>query len=374
MRGAILMAVVAATFGGIGCGDGDSNRPPYATLASCPAAGWLPTGPLRTDTILGPQAMAWAEGLLYQAYQSLPATHTSGIAVAPADGGDPTVIVDDDWATSLWIEGDNLLYTHDDRLMQVPRAGGAKAMVLAGGVVTLAPNVPESMVTYPALAALDSAYFYFTTWGYADGRLVRGWRIPRAGGDVEALGLVPVTLTTGVAIASDGLLIGGDAPEGSPALWAAGVATGGSVRMLDPITYWLAGVDAGGAVWNAIRHVNSELDERFEVMVSPVDGSPARPLSAGLPVEFIADKLISDGQGGRFISGLEKFEDLTTHRSVFFVDGNGVTVRLGCDPSSDIPGIESAALGADALYLAVNYFDGLGWTIVKVPRDPAAPR
>src|SRR4029078_9648232 len=98
-----------------GCGGGDG--PSYARLDSCPQAGWQPTGPLQPSFPPGPLAMTWADGLLYQAMET---PGNGSIIVAPADGGDPTVLVENDWARSLWIEGDNLLYTADDRLMQVP--------------------------------------------------------------------------------------------------------------------------------------------------------------------------------------------------------------------------------------------------------------
>ena len=269
--------------------------------------------------------------------------------MVPADDDATTTVLSrDEGGNFLWVEGENLLYNHDDQLMTMPRVGGPATTLLAGGIVNARENLPESMVIYASQAALDDAHFYFTTRMWSAPDVETAWRIPRAGGPVEPLGTVPIRSSRGAAIVSDGLLVGGNAPEGTGADWGAHVATGGASRALAPITYWLAGVDAGGAVWSAATDLRSQTDQRFEIMLSPADGSPARPLSSELPVEFAAKWSIPDGSGGRFISGIEMFDDLSTHISVFAVDADGAAVRLACAPSSDITFISSSAVAPDA--------------------------
>ena len=141
----------------------------------------------------------------------------------------------------------------------------------------------------------------------------------------------------------------------------------GAPRRLDPILYWLASVDASGAIWTALTGSRAGVQQTYEVRISPADGSPARPLSPGLPLDLSADRAVPDGAGGHLLSGLEVFSDSTTHRTVFAVAADGTSTRLGCDPSPDLPYIQSAAVAPDAVYLAVNYSNS-GWTVVKVPR------
>ena len=318
--------------------------------------------------------MVWADGLLYQVRRRISETMGSGIVVVPADDDATTTVLSGMMGSnSIRAEGENLLYNHDDQLRMMPRAGGQATTLLAGGIVNARENPPESMVIYSSQAALDDAHFYFTTRMWVAPNVETAWRIPRAGGPVEPLGSVPISVSSGAAIVSDGLLVGGHATEGTETTWAAQVATGGASRSLAPITYRLAGVDAGGAVWTAAPDIRSQTDQRFEVMLSPVDGSPARLLSPDLPVEFAADWSIPDGSGGRFISGLERFDDLSTH--VVGVRGGR---RRGSGTASLRSVRRSSPLSAAApsrptrsIWLS-TYALRDGMEIVKIPRVPPA--
>ena len=68
------LVVMTGGLAGMGCG---SESPPYARLKDCPA-GWSPLAPFHTESLSGPDAMVWADGLLYQARRRISETIGSG--------------------------------------------------------------------------------------------------------------------------------------------------------------------------------------------------------------------------------------------------------------------------------------------------------
>jgi hypothetical protein len=351
-----------------GCGD---SSPPAPRLASC-APGWIPTAPVVPNTLLDPWAMVWADGVLYQSRDIAQAVHA--IVASPADGGDTTTLVLNDFATGMWIEGDNLLYSHDDRLMQIPRTGGDVTTILDGG-----PGSPSDPNLAPGLAGafstplLDSSHFYWTTWNLSGDGFSHVWRLPRAGGPVEGFTPIPTQMAVGFAVLPDGVLVVGEHPASTLPLWDTFVAPsgGGNLRQLAPILGEFISVDSASALWRASSNTSDSSKLTYAVMVSPADGSPAIPLSHDLPNLFQADRGISDGQGGYYLTGYESFDDGRFHFSVFLVDSAGSATRLACDPGTDFAYSRRSAVSPSALYLAVNHTPG--WTIVKIPRTLQKP-
>jgi hypothetical protein len=297
--------------------------------------------------------MVWANGVLYLS-RANPSTG-QGIAAIPTDGGDVTTLVPTDSANGIWVEGDNVLYAHDDRLMQVPITGGSPTVILDGG---------QAGPTDALL--LDPSWFYWTTSN--ETRFSQVWRMPRSGGALEALGSFPLQYVSSLVALSDGVLLEGWNAPGGSGTWNALVAPGGGdPRPLDPIEYEPVSVDSGGVIWTAPTGARDGLDETFQVRISPANGSPATPLSAELPIGFSADWGSPDGEGGRILSGNEIFDDLLIHREVFLVAADGSATRLACNPSNDATYLGTGAVSPDAVYL--NLYDlKNGWVIVKVPR------
>jgi hypothetical protein len=317
-------------------------------------------------------AMVWADGVLYQSRAIAQSVYA--IVASPADGGDITTLVLNDFATGMWIEGDNLLYTHGDRLMQVPRAGGDVTTILDGGPGSPSdPNVAPGLADAFSTPLLDSSNFYWTTWDVSYTGFSHVWRLPRAGGPVEGFTPIPTYTALGISVLADGVLVVGEQLAPSLPLWHTFVAPfgGGNLRQLAPILGDFMSVDSAGALWSACSPTSESSKFICAAMVSPADGSPAVPLSHDLPNLFQPSQGISDGQGGHFLTGYESFDDGHYHFSEFLVDSAGSATRLACDPGTDYSYSRTSAVAPSALYLAVNHTPG--WTIVKIPRTLQKP-
>jgi len=316
--------------------------------------------------------MVWADGVLYQSREI--AKSVLAIVASPADGGDTTTLVLNDFATGMWVEGDNLLYSHGDQLMQVPRVGGDVTTILDGGPGSPSdPNVAPGLAGAFSTPLLDLSYFYWTTWNLSGDGFSHVWRMPRVGGPIEGFTPIPMQTAVGFAVLPDGALVVGEHPATSAPLWDTFVAPfgGGNPRQLAPILGTFISVDNAGALWSECKSTSDSSKFTCAAMVSPADGSPAVPLSRDLPNLFQPSRGISDGQGGHFLTGYESFDDGRFHFSVFLVDNAGSATRLACDPGTDYSYSRMSAVAPSALYLAVNHTPG--WTIVKIPRTLQKP-
>jgi hypothetical protein len=350
------MAVVALVGLSVGCGGSDGQEwPARAKVQSC-ASGWQPTGPLETDPPLGPEVMAWADGILYQAaHGKLGDPSSAGLVAVPADGGAATRVADD-WAVSLFVDGDNLIYSHDTRLMRVPRAGGTPEVVLA--------DPATSQQVYVQAHLLDDTHY---VWATADSNSTL-WRMPRAGGTAVSMGPTGVSVSSHFALVTDGVIATGPVTLFEGRTYDAVVVPfdGGTPRRLGEV--WMPFLaDGTGVLWNAFLYSDHKGRQAYEIRRTPADGGEAIALSAELPLELAADWAAPDGQGGYLLSGIEYFDDMAMHRSVFDVAADGHATRIACDPSANAPIVESAAMSPEALYLSAWSTDG--WTIVKVPRQ-----
>jgi hypothetical protein len=322
-------------------------------------AGWV-AGPRSDDILSMPTAMVWADGTLYQA-------SLRGVAAERTDGSTGAIWLSELPATGIWIEGDQVLFSHHDRLMQVPRAGGAVTTLLDGGQ----RNDPSTAVDQPDLfgsgEALDSTAFYWTTIAYPQQDSLRAWRMLRVAGTLESFAPFPLALVKGLALVPDGVLVAGQYAGTEAPYYRAFVApfANGAARELPADDqHWptsIVSVESGGFLWNSwIR------EDVHEVWLSPADGARPRLLSPGLPGRMVGTSALAEGQGGRFLAGVETFDDGLMHGSAFFVAADGGVTRLGCGQPMNVPG--AAAIAPDAVYWAVS--DGDTWMLVKVARPP----
>jgi hypothetical protein len=320
--------------------------------------------------------MAWADGILYQ-------STWRGIKAVPQDGGNATTISEGLGSGSqMWVQGDRLLLAFGERLMQVPRTGGALETLLDGG----GENDPRG--TYDSVSQhhlFDGAYFYWSTehTSYSrSGDATYIWRMPLAGGPVENVGMAPVPRIEGMALVPEGVLVVGAYSEvGDSKTKSGGLVVplaGGPIRALDNAPDMakeysrFVSLDSGGVLSYRIVERNAR-KATLPIELAPVDGSPRRQLSRDLPRTFIFPKQsYPDGQGGRFILGEEEFDDHATHDTIYFVEASGRARRIACEPTGDVDYANALALSPDALYMVVDLPDSQ-WQIVRVPRPASQP-
>jgi hypothetical protein len=348
----------------VGCEDDRKlKKTPASVLDTCTPA-WSVVTPLNDNILTMPTSMVWSEGQLYLA-------STLAIATMPTEGGPITTLVSEPFAYSLWLEGDDLIYSTYKQLVRVPRAGGTPVPLLE------LPNrevngIRVSGNGFMATDALDQDAYYWVT-DTLDGTSLSFWRASRATGAVDKLVSPPVIgRNMAIALTPLGMLVTGQTQSYTyEHQFDAFVLplNGDSPRPLntqDPI-FIVASVDATGMVW----HRYAETDHLW---FSPVDGSPERAIAKELPDFFIVGWSAPDGEGGRYLLGDELFEGGTTHGSSFHVDAEGYARRLACNPVNDYFFITSWAMAPDAIYFTQGTWDGLGsspsdgWKIYRIPR------
>lgn len=346
--GAVTLLLV---FAWPGCGG--LGKPPGPPRVDDCASGWNVTAISGNDTLMMPRSMTWAQGVLYEAAWS-------AVLAVPADGSVQQTLVADVYPTGIWAEGNNVLYSAGNQLLQVARTGGNATVIVDGGPVPdpSAPSGETQAAGEPTM--LDAAYFYWSSLTY-DGRGTLVSRIPRVGGTAEVIAELPLVLVGGLAVVPDGVLAAGLHGNTYSAMIAP--FDGGSLRVLaSGFAYGsLLSVEPAGTIW---RIPDSFLT--YALMLSPSDGSPTRPLATTLPDHMTWEWASPDGNGGHFLSARERFDDGTSHRSIFFLSASGSTTRLACEPVEASGDIRGTALSPDALYLTINRL-GSGWSIVRVP-------
>jgi hypothetical protein len=345
---------------GAGCAD-PTPAPRRPVLSDCTYA-WQVEETVNSDALTMPESMVWADSILYQAA-------FSSILAAAAEAGVQETLVADVYPKGIWVEGDEVLYSTDNQLVQVPRNGGTPTVILDGGS-TPDPSAPSGQALMVAgQRILDAEYFYWTSKPL-DGQGTYISRMPRVGGTAELFAELPILDVGGIAVVSDGVVAAGFNGKG----YSAAVAPfgGGPLRMLAPTLHdvLLLSVESAGVLWSTPSTPNA--DGMYALMLSPADGSSVSPMRQILSSEISWDWAYPDGVGGHFLSAQERFDDGDLHRSVFLVSTNGNVTRLACDPSSAFSDIRGAALSPDALYVTVNHF-GSAWSTVKVLRPAQHP-
>ena len=312
-----------------------------------------------------PRAMVWQDGIVYQAT-------LNGVVAMPTDGGEASELANERAATGVWVEGDNVIYSLDDQLFAVPRAGGDSTLLLDGGYQNDPSSGSNGNDHFGERQYLDSTAFYWTTRAYpypTDG--THAWRMLRTGGAVEGFALFPIETVDALTIRSDGVLaVGQSTTLGGPFYRAFLAPFGhGAAREvpLDPPPDAIISAENGALVWSVYTGNREGGRETHEVWISSADGSPAQRLSQNLPVEFLASWSIPNEQGGHVIGGVELFDDGVNHASVFQLSSDGKATRLACDSSNNWPVYTAVALAPDAIYLSVRY-DRPGWMLVKLSR------
>jgi hypothetical protein len=320
---------------------------------------------MNAELVRLPRAMAWQDGTVYLA-------SPSGVAAVATATGETTDLGYAGAATGVWVEGDNVLYSYDDQLYSVPRAGGESTLLLDGGQHNDPSSGSSGQDHVGDQQYLDATAFYWTTRAYpyaTDGMHV--WRMPRAGVGREGFALFPIQTLDALAIRTDGVLAAGQATTMGGPFYRAFLAPfgHGAARELplDPLPDKILSATNGGLLWSRYTGDREGGRETHEIWMSAMDGSPAWPLSRALPVELQASWAMPDELGGHVLGGVERFDDGEMHASVFQVKSDGSATRLACDSSSNWPVYTATALAPDAIYLSVRY-DQPGWKVIRLPR------
>ena len=362
LRSCRMRIGLAGAFAVAGLAACDSD-PPLPSLATC-SSGWTAVTPMNDNLFAMPRAMVWQDGVVYQA-------SAQGLVAVPVDGGEVIDVVSDRPVTGVWVEGDNVIYSLDDQLYAVPRAGGDSTLLFDGGRQNDPSSGSSGQDHIGQRQYLDSNAFYWTTTAYpyaTDGSHV--WRVLRTGGAVEGFALLPIETVDALSVRSDGVLaVGQSTTVGGPfySAFLAPFAHGAAREVpLSPTPDTIISADNEALLWSVYTGNRQGSRETHEVWISPADGSPAKRLSRNLPGELQATWSIPNEQGGHVIGGVEPFDDGVNHASVFHVSRDGNATRLACDASNNWPVYTATALAPDATYLSVRY-DQPGWMLVRLP-------
>ena len=92
------------------------------------------------------------------------------------------------------------------------------------------------------------------------------------------------------------------------------------------------------------------------LMLSPADGSPAKPFWPTRPSNAQVVKIWPNPEGGWVVVATQPFDDGLFHATLTLLDGEGSAIRLGCSPADAERALISVpvAIGPDAVYAATR--------------------
>jgi hypothetical protein len=344
------------------CGGGGAAKPTLESASLCSGAWQALTTPQPFDET---SPLVYQGGTLYYTVFG-----TQSLMAQPVSGGAPTVIAQAS-TNELWGEGDHLLFTAGNlgnQVFSVPFAGGTPALVLDGGAGRTAPGVAFQHAFTP------TDFYWIEQSATSLDSPTTVWQQSRSGGTPNQIGSFTFTVPgtqdvitgDGIAVSDDAVLVGDDfGSSGAVPL------DGSAPRMLaaavtSPATgdASLATIDKSGAYWSVFPTANDD----FELILSPADGSPARPFWKSHDADV--GKMWSDGNGGWVAYGLQTFDDLVAHAVIWMVDAQGTATRLGCSPGDGmaswvrVPG----AVAPDAIYVITLNLLAATWEIDRIAR------
>ena len=338
---------------------GQTNEPPTppASASLCGGARWTSLGELGVQEG-GPSSLAMANGNLYfplddpPTIVSLPVTGgtSTAIATVPSSIGVP-------W--KVWIVGDALDFAIiDDRLWQVPLAGGSPTLVADGMVAYLPPSyaVPSSLAftgddLYFDLRPQDGTPFWSV------------WSMPAAGGAAEKLADLPLPTPPvnwpALATNAESVIV---AFENNPDVgaYAVPLAGGSPAELPHPPTVGpeadeaLLGIGPSGILWSTLDGTGTSLSVTD---LSDPSAPVLRPFWSDRPASFQPTGIGAwpdSTDGAWIVTGWEPFDDGLVHTSFWSVDAQGNAVRLGCDPAPGAGVVSSVLATPSALYAVVG--------------------
>jgi hypothetical protein len=334
-------------------------EPPVALAAPsvCGAAGWTSLYRLGVEEG-GPATLAMANGNFY-----LPVDDPATIVSVPIAGGAATVIatvpasIGTPW--QVWIAGDALDFAiTDDKLWQVPLAGGSPTLVGDGMVAYLPPSY-----AVPSALAFTGDDLYFDLRPQEGTAFWSLWRMPAVGGAAEKLADLPLPTPAvnwpALATNAQSVIV---AFENFPDVGAYSVplAGGSPTELPHPPTVGsdadeaLLGIGPSSILWLTLEGAGTSLSVTdLRDPSAPV----LRPFWPERPASFqpIGVESWPDGSDGAWIVTVwEPFDDGFVHTSLWSIDARGKAVRLGCDPAPGAGVVTSVLATPSAVYAVVG--------------------
>jgi hypothetical protein len=353
---------LGCALGAAGCGgslgaSGTEPPTPPASASLCGGAGWTSLGELGVQEG-GPASLAMANGNLYFAVDQPPT-----IVSLPVTGGTPTAIANVPTSIGVpwqvWIAGDALDFAVvDDKLWQVPLAGGSPTLVADGMVAFLPPSY-----AVPTALAFTGDELYFDLWPQEGTPFWSLWRMPAAGGAAEKLADLPLPTPTvnwhALATNAESVIVAFDNFPDVGA-YAVPLAGGPPAELPHPPTVGpeadeaLLGIGPSAILWSTLDATGTSLSVTD---LSDPNAPVLRPFWPDRPASFQAIGIESwpDGSDGAWIvTGWEPFDDGMVHTSLWSIDAQGHAARLGCDPTPGAGIVSSVLATPSALYAVVG--------------------
>jgi hypothetical protein len=330
---------------------------PPASAALCGAAGWTSLSPIGVQEG-GPASLAMANGNLY-----FPVDDPPTIDSVPVTGGTPTAITNIPTSigvpSQIWIVGDALDFAIvDDKLWQVPLAGGSPTLVADGMAAYLPPSY-----AVPGALAFTGADLYFDLRPQAGTPFWNLWHMPAGGGAAEKLADLPLPTPAvnwpALATNAESVIV---AFENSPDVgaYAVPLAGGSAAELPHPPTVGsqadeaLLGIGPSAILWQTLDETGTTLSVTD---LNDPSGPVLRSFWSDRPASFqpIGIGAWPDGSDGAWIvTGWEPFDDGLAHTSLWSVDDQGNAVRLGCDPAPGAGVVTSVLTTPSAVYAVVG--------------------
>ena len=350
---AMKWLLLAMTISLTGCG---GSKHKLESAITCSTTWQALTAPKPWDTT---SSLIYNDGTLYYASYSADA-----IVAQPVDGS-PSRIFLAVPTLDLWLEGDHLLFSQGSGALQigsVPLSGGTPQLVLDGAAGRTTTGFAEAR----AFTSTDSYWSEIPLPAARSPNTI--WHQSRLGGSPEALGTIPFPnelSATAIALGDNSVLAAAPSGEAYSLPITGGTPSPLALPAQPGVMVQLAGLDTLGAYTTLYYS-----DEAGPLMLSPADGSPAKPFWPTRPSDAQVLKIWPNPEGGWVVVATQAFDDGRFHTTLTLLDAQGTAVRLGCSPAEtlrvliDVP----VAIAPDAVYAATRDPFAETWTIHRIAR------
>lgn len=386
-RGAMPALLVLVTVAGSGgCGGSPAKKlttPPLASKfdpTTCTGAWRSVYQSAPAELSPGTGDLAWKDGTLFVAHSA--SSGYSWVFSIPDHGGAKNLLYEGH-LNSFWLQDQNLIYSQNYDLFDMPRTGGPPTKILHYGDAYYDPAGGGGLYD----RVLDDTAIYWLLYGNA-GTIV--WQHLRSGGADTILTMISSTDTNArsewMRQASGQLVLGLWSNVVPPVALVVpkGTASGASLSLPVPsnTAVPLTTSDDGTLLWTDSMQTTTPPFISYTLSRQPLDGTPAVPFTTKMPPTAQPIQAYAAGQSAWYVAAVELDKANAAYLSVWYVQSDGSAQRLGCDatplPGSTVgqgqtAGRPTAGVAADgAFYLAVVYRDG-SWNVVGLDNPSSAP-
>jgi hypothetical protein len=344
---------VAVTISLAGCG-GSKHKLESATTCS---ATW--------QALIGPKPWDITSSLVYNDGKLYYGSYTGNAIVAQPIDGSPSRVFAAVPTLELWLEGDHLLFSQGNDAVQigsVPLSGGTPQIALDGA----AGRTSTGLATAHVFTPTD---FYWSEIPFPAAQSPTTiWHQSRLEGLPEALGTITFQKqlsATAIALSNNSVLAATLSGEAYTLPITGGAPSPLALPAQPGVMVDLAGLDPQGAYTTLFFSAQAG-----PLMLSPADGSPAKPFWPTLPSDAQVEKIWPNPEGGWVVVATQAFDDGLFHTTLTLLDEQGIAIRLGCSPadaeraSITVP----VAIAPDAVYAATQDPMASTWAIDRIAR------